>query len=150
MEKHLPCQSQSDSAQPFLEGSRVILSSNEVLKYAKGISCSSHIRTNAACLPNRTDVIQKRCGAVVGLGVGSKMGTGSRLRHIERRGDPMNRTRSRLVMDTAYDGCALASAQYCSVSGNILTGNFLERIKLLPCRVSAATVAESQQGFPVG
>jgi hypothetical protein len=49
-----------------------------------------------------------------------------------------------------YDGCTLASAQYCSVFGNILTGDILERIESLPCRVLATTVAESQQGFPVG
>jgi hypothetical protein len=98
---------------------------------------------------NRTDVIQKRCGAVVGLGVGSKMGTGSRLRHIERRGDPMNRARSRLVMHIIYDGCTLASAQYCSVSGNILTGDSSERIESPPCRVPATTVAGSRHGSPV-
>jgi hypothetical protein len=85
-----------------------------------------------------------------GLGVGSKMGTGSRLRHIERRGDPMSRARSRIVMHTTYDGCACASAQYCSVSRNILTGNILERIESLLCRVPATTVAGSQQGSPVG
>jgi hypothetical protein len=35
--------------------------------HAKGISCSGHIRTIAARPAVRADVIQKRCGAVVGL-----------------------------------------------------------------------------------
>ena len=64
---------------------------------------------------NRTDVIQKGCGAVVGLGC--KRRTCSRPRHMERRGDPMSRARSRLVMHTNYDGCTFASVQYCSVLG---------------------------------
>jgi len=38
----------------------------------------------------------------------------------------MNRARSRLVMHVIYDGCTFASAQYCSVFGNILTDNILK------------------------
>jgi hypothetical protein len=83
-------------------------------------------------------------------GIGVQDGYCSRLRHMERTGDPMSRARSRLVVHIIYDGCAFASGQFCSVLGNILTGNILERIESLPCRVSATTVTESQQGSPVG
>jgi hypothetical protein len=46
-----------------------------------------------------------------------KRRTCSRPRHMDRRGDPMSRARSRLVMHTNYDGCTFASVQYCPVLG---------------------------------
>ena len=64
-QKHLPCQSPSDSAQPFLEGSRVILSSNEVLKGMRRVFLA---RVTSAQLPLVPRIVQERCGAVVGLG----------------------------------------------------------------------------------
>jgi hypothetical protein len=53
----------------------------------------------------------------------------------------MSRARSRLARHTSYDGFAFASGQYCSEQEPILTGNILETIESLPCRVPAATVA---------
>ena len=60
--------------------------------------CLGFVRTNCRCPPKSYRCIQKRCGAVGAIGVGLQVKTCSpRLRHMERRGDHMSRTRFRLV-----------------------------------------------------
>jgi hypothetical protein len=63
--------------------------------------------------PNRTDVIEQRCGAVVGLG--STMGYLLTAAPQGETSDPMIRARSRLVMHIIYYACTFASVQYCTV-----------------------------------
>jgi hypothetical protein len=146
MEKHLPCQSPSDSAQPFLEGSSVILFSNEVLKGMRRVFLAWATSAQLPLVPpNRSRKMRRSSGRL-----GFRMGTCSRLRRMERTGDPMSRARSRLVVHIIYECCTFAAGQFCSVLGSILTGNILERIESLPCRVLATTVVGSQQGSPVG
>ena len=149
MEKHLPCQSQSDSSQPFLEGSRVILSSNEVLKVCEGYFLLESHPHKCRLSPESYRCHSKKVRRSGGVGGWVQDGYWlTAAPHRETRRPNESRSfPSRYAHN--YDGCTLASAQYCSVSGNILTGDSSERIESPPCRVPATTVAGSRHGSPV-